>query len=640
MPGQLSRRDLIVGSAASLGVAAISPSILTTGRAKFHGLHNASTDAARRAVIEEMVATNRPLDFNLSGTYELDRFIDLSNFTGRSIELSPQCTLKSNGSGGLAHVFFSRGADGIRIRGGILKPGQVISSFLHGHAIRFDDAVDCRVEETVVEEAVRGAILFNGSIGCGWYEPVCRRSLLYASPPADHSGFGYDFHVTGGAVDFKGDGGLSYEGGGIGFSVQSLAGGSDDYDNVVMTGWRVVRALAYGAMLYRSSDESSFTRITLYGDLVDTVYGNVPAKGSGLYLWGAGVYVQGVEGALAGARVIRNTHASAPGITPSEQLAPGAIGITNCTSFVARAEVIEDCWYGVTARDPLGEGNPGKTVATTYGVAGPNAPRDGRGIVDVGVIRRSREAAVHQRNFPVMEVSARVEQPFKRAFYAMNAGSVAGRSLCERSILKSFTVIGGAAQGGSGTQVAAVECAAGALEYLAGSIEGYKGLRAVQHTGPGAIILGRLTLDGRMLSGQPLIVTGSDAGVHLASGTGSITGTTFSVTELESGYFRPGAIISGRGVAADTRIVRILTGEGGLGAYEVTISQIVASAVITATTPAERSRIAPGATVICNSLGHATHLSRPLRGLEEVSYIGAGRAPDLGTFKRTGRVLQ
>src|SRR5688572_22607486 len=156
MPDKLSRRGLMIGSAASLGVAVISPAILTTGRAKFHGLHNASTDAARRAVIEEMVATNRPLDFNLSGTYELDRSVDLSTFTGGGINLSPQCTLKSNGRDGLAHVFFSRGAVGIRIRGGILKPGQEVSSFLHGHAIRFDNAVDCRVEETVVEEAVRG----------------------------------------------------------------------------------------------------------------------------------------------------------------------------------------------------------------------------------------------------------------------------------------------------------------------------------------------------------------------------------------------------------------------------------------------------------------------------------------------------
>lgn len=594
----MKRRTFLAGSAASTGIAALSPPILSVGRARYHGLHLASTDTARRAAIEEMVATNRPLNFNVPGTYEIDQRIDLSHFGGSSIDLHPDCRIKSNGSGAAANVFYSQGGSGIRIRGGILTPGSNVARLLQGHAIYFGNAVDCWVEETAVEGAVRGAIIFNGATRCGWRNPVCRNSLQYANSPANHGGLGYDFYLTGGIADFNGTGGLSYEGGGVGFSVQSTAIGNDTYSNISLTGWKVIRALAYGAMAYRMTDKARFKNIVIYGDLVDTVYGNVPAQGSGRRIWGAGVYVQGVEGAIAGAKIIRKTNLE----TDSDQLAPGAIGATNCTRGTLRAELIEDpSWYGVTVRDPNGGGNPGNPNA------GMDANTSGRMVVDVGVIRRPAKAAIEQRDLPVMEVRASVENPRAQALLVRNSSTNAGRSLCERTILEQFDVIGGATANGASTGVAAINCSAGTLEYRSGSIRGYHGLECIYHASEGGLLLGNVLLDASQCSLDAIrTAVNQDAGVPIAIVTGAIRGTTLLVTALNAGYLRPGAVIGGGRVMPGTRILRLLTGAGGIGTYEVNSSQTVSRTTITAHLPLERSRIAEGAKIIGNSSGKTT----------------------------------
>jgi len=64
------------------------------------------------------------------------------------------------------------------------------------------------------------------------------------------------------------------------------------------------------------------------------------------------------------------------------------------------------------------------------------------------------------------------------------------------------------------------------------------------------------------------------------NGTGSISGTTLSVSVVNSGTLYVGAVISGAGITADTRITAFGTGTGGAGTYTVTPSQTVASVVI------------------------------------------------------------
>lgn len=64
--------------------------------------------------------------------------------------------------------------------------------------------------------------------------------------------------------------------------------------------------------------------------------------------------------------------------------------------------------------------------------------------------------------------------------------------------------------------------------------------------------------------------------------TGSIAGTTLTVTGVTTGQINAGEIISGTGVTAGTQILAQLTGTpGGDGTYEVSIDQTVTSTTIT-----------------------------------------------------------
>lgn len=64
--------------------------------------------------------------------------------------------------------------------------------------------------------------------------------------------------------------------------------------------------------------------------------------------------------------------------------------------------------------------------------------------------------------------------------------------------------------------------------------------------------------------------------------TGSISGTTLTVTGVTSGVLAVGDVISGTGVTANTIIVALGTGTGGVGTYTVDTSQTVLSTMITA----------------------------------------------------------
>ena len=68
------------------------------------------------------------------------------------------------------------------------------------------------------------------------------------------------------------------------------------------------------------------------------------------------------------------------------------------------------------------------------------------------------------------------------------------------------------------------------------------------------------------------------------SGTGSISGTTLTITALGSGQLAVGSIISGTGVTASTTITALGTGTGGVGTYTVGTTQTAASTTISSST--------------------------------------------------------
>lgn len=63
--------------------------------------------------------------------------------------------------------------------------------------------------------------------------------------------------------------------------------------------------------------------------------------------------------------------------------------------------------------------------------------------------------------------------------------------------------------------------------------------------------------------------------------TGSISGTTLTVTAIPVGGVSLGQYLTGSGVTAGTQIMQFLTGAGGVGTYQVNTSQTVTSTTIT-----------------------------------------------------------
>jgi hypothetical protein len=74
---------------------------------------------------------------------------------------------------------------------------------------------------------------------------------------------------------------------------------------------------------------------------------------------------------------------------------------------------------------------------------------------------------------------------------------------------------------------------------------------------------------------------GNAIGQGAASVTGSISGTTLTVTAVGSGTLQVGMTISGTGVTAGTKITAFGTGTGGTGTYTVSASQTASSTTIT-----------------------------------------------------------
>jgi hypothetical protein len=78
------------------------------------------------------------------------------------------------------------------------------------------------------------------------------------------------------------------------------------------------------------------------------------------------------------------------------------------------------------------------------------------------------------------------------------------------------------------------------------------------------------------------VVTGSVNTASVGVVTGSISGTTLTVSAVTSGTLAVGNNISGTGITAGTTITSLGTGTGGTGTYIVSASQTVASTTVTA----------------------------------------------------------
>lgn len=102
--------------------------------------------------------------------------------------------------------------------------------------------------------------------------------------------------------------------------------------------------------------------------------------------------------------------------------------------------------------------------------------------------------------------------------------------------------------------------------------------------------------------------------------TGSISGTTLTVTAATTGNLAPGAVIFGSGISGGTTVMETLTGSGGIGTYRVNNSQTVGSTnIVTAASPQIAVRFR-------NNTGGAVDLAS---GTVTVYARGSGQPMDL-----------
>ncbi|MGE0371942.1 MAG: hypothetical protein AB7Q01_08650 [Gammaproteobacteria bacterium] len=125
-----------------------------------------------------------------------------------------------------------------------------------------------------------------------------------------------------------------YSGQGVGIAVQTLVTDDDASWNRIIENF-IRNARQYGIMAYRNDQSSPVGQILYHtlilGNAIDTVTGAVEHATDG-DVYGAGIYVQGAEFTRVAANDVANTH-SANASTVTDQLAPGAIGVVNCSIF-------------------------------------------------------------------------------------------------------------------------------------------------------------------------------------------------------------------------------------------------------------------------------------------------------------------
>lgn len=109
---------------------------------------------------------------------------------------------------------------------------------------------------------------------------------------------------------------------------------------------------------------------------------------------------------------------------------------------------------------------------------------------------------------------------------------------------------------------------------------------------------------------RALGVTGAAA----ATFTGSIAGTTLTVSATGTGLIEIGQVISGSGITAGTYITALGTGVGGLGTYVVSDSQSAGSTAITAKTPV----------VTYDNISTSFLVTSPTTGASSVAGFGTG----------------
>lgn len=148
---------------------------------------------------------------------------------------------------------------------------------------------------------------------------------------------------------------ICVSGQGTGVLVQTVVNGNACDGNIVSD--NIVRnAKVYGIALYRNAQVigdvplQSVSNCVVSGNTIENISGAIINSITSTYTYGTGIYVQGAEKAVVSGNTIRQTHSGA--VTFSQQLAPGAIGLTNQTVASVTGNVIDQAgMFGIDIGD-------------------------------------------------------------------------------------------------------------------------------------------------------------------------------------------------------------------------------------------------------------------------------------------------
>jgi hypothetical protein len=183
-------------------------------------------------------------------------------------------------------------------------------------------------------------------------ENIVEGNWFTASPVADtdnHTQVGSDISFQYASSRNIARGNICVSGQGTGIRVITVDSGDVADDNVIV-GNVVRNTRMYGIIAYRLNAADSVLNTIIANNNVVNVSGAVEHASSGA-IFGAGIYIQGSEGAVVDGNTVQNTHSAAK--TFLQTLAPGGIGAVNVSRVTITNNRVRTCGMeGITVRDP------------------------------------------------------------------------------------------------------------------------------------------------------------------------------------------------------------------------------------------------------------------------------------------------
>ena len=275
--------------------------------------------------------------------------------------------IKTTGSGTAGTIVYAAGLKGVKALGLRLEPGTVTGGlWTSGSAILFDNCIGGVIEGNDVSKGRRG-ISVADSTGVQIRGNYCHDSIVRSSP-STATQFGADIGIYNNCKDIIVDGNTCVRGCGQGITVQTNGTTGHTITGVSITGNTVRDQDAYGILLYSDGANAAganpdvFRGVTVTGNTVENITGIIPNPADGSLSFGAGIYVQGVEGVVLSANTVRKASLN----TVSSLLAPGGIGVANARSFTLIGNIVEECGkHGIFLGDPLQKGSANGTAIVT-----------------------------------------------------------------------------------------------------------------------------------------------------------------------------------------------------------------------------------------------------------------------------------